>query len=367
MGMMVIAIGLSCYNIALFHLINHAFYKALLFLGAGAVIHALADNQDFRKYGGLKPFLPLTYSVMIIACLSLVAFPFMTGFYSKDLIIESSYGQFSYSSFVVYHIAIIGAVITTLYSVKVLYLTFITNPNSTITNYNKVHECDNFMSLPLIVLALFSIFFGYISKDIFVGLGSSFYVDNSLFVHPLHEIMLDTEFASGKLLPLFSTLLFAIVFLIIFEFLPNLLLYLIYKRFFYNLYCLYNNRFLVEFFYNKYITNLIFKLGGQTTTVVDKGSIECIGPYGLEKGLLKLSRNISTLNTGIVTSYALYILIGLIIYLLVFYILLENNVLLLIIIFSLLNLNKLFFFFNKYKVLYSYYKMFIDTVNLSSS
>src|SRR3954470_23334284 len=75
LGMMVIAVGLSSYNIALFHLVNHAFYKALLFLGAGAVIHAVSDNQDFRKYGGLRAFLPLTYSVMLIASLSLVAFP----------------------------------------------------------------------------------------------------------------------------------------------------------------------------------------------------------------------------------------------------------------------------------------------------
>ena len=123
--MMVIAIGLSSYNIAIFHLVNHAFYKGLLFLGAGAVIHAVADNQDFRKYGGLKAFLPLTYSVMLIASLSLVAFPFMTGFYSKDFIIECAYGQFCFSSTAVYFISTIGAMFTTLYSVKVLYLTFL--------------------------------------------------------------------------------------------------------------------------------------------------------------------------------------------------------------------------------------------------
>ena len=81
------------------------FIKDLLFLGAGAVIHAVADNQDFRRYGGLRPFLPLTYSVMLIACFSLVAFPFMTGFYSKDFILESAYGQFYFSSIVVYVIA----------------------------------------------------------------------------------------------------------------------------------------------------------------------------------------------------------------------------------------------------------------------
>jgi NADH-ubiquinone oxidoreductase chain 5 len=94
LGMMVIAIGLSSYNIAIFHLMNHAFYKGLLFLGAGAVIHAVGDNQDLRKYGGLITFLPLTYTVILIASLSLVAFPFMTGFYSKDFILESAYGQY---------------------------------------------------------------------------------------------------------------------------------------------------------------------------------------------------------------------------------------------------------------------------------
>jgi NADH-ubiquinone oxidoreductase chain 5 len=134
---MFIAIGLSSYNIALYHLINHAFYKGLLFLGAGAVIHAVADNQDLRKYGGLQHYLPLTYSVMLIACLSLVAFPFMTGFYSKDFILESAYGQFYFSSAVVYLIAIIGAIFTTLYSVKILYLTFLSKPNGPSVNYNK--------------------------------------------------------------------------------------------------------------------------------------------------------------------------------------------------------------------------------------
>ncbi|OCL13780.1 proton-translocating NADH-quinone o [Glonium stellatum] len=237
LGMMVIAVGLSCYNIALFHLINHAFYKA--------------DNQDFRKYGGLRPFLPLTYSVMLIASLSLVAFPFMTGFYSKDFILESAYGQYYYSSTVVYMIATIGAMFTTLYSVKVLYLTFLTNPNGPLVNYKQAHE-------------VFSIFFGYITKDIFIGLGSGFFADNALFIHPSHEIMLDTEFGFTILLSVISIIL---------------------------------SENVSELFYNNYITNFILKLGGQTTKVIDKGSVELLGPFGLEK------------NTGVITSYALYILI----------------------------------------------------------
>src|SRR5271170_4555429 len=140
LGMMIIGIGLSSYNIALFHLVNHAFYKALLFLGAGAVIHSVADNQDFRKYGGLRQFLPLTYSVMLIASLSLAAIPFMTGFYSKDLILESAYGQFFFSGIIIYFIATIGAMFTTLYSAKVLYLTFLSNPNGPLINYKHAYE-----------------------------------------------------------------------------------------------------------------------------------------------------------------------------------------------------------------------------------
>ena len=103
---------------------------------------------------------------MLIASLSLVAFPFMTGFYSKDFILESAFGQFYFSSIVVYFIATIGAIFTSLYSIKVLYLTFLSNPNGPLINYKQAHEGDLFLSLPLIVLAIFSIFFGYIAKDI---------------------------------------------------------------------------------------------------------------------------------------------------------------------------------------------------------
>lgn len=341
LGMMVIAVGLSSYNVALFHLVNHAFYKGLLFLGAGAVIHAVTDNQDFRKYGGLIRFLPLTYSVMLIASLSLVAFPFMTGFYSKDFILESAYGQYQLSSIAVYFIATIGAMFTTLYSVKVLYLTFITNPNGPLANYKKAHEGDIFMSLPLIILAVFSIFFGYITKDIFIGLASNFYADNSLFIHPLHEIMLETEFAVPnffKLLPLLLTVILSAISLILSEYLFSLLIKFKFTRLGYNIFSLFNQRFMIELFYNKYITRFILNLGGQTTKVLDKGSVELLGPYGLEKGLVKLSKGLSSLNTGIITSYALYILVGLIIYILIPYISIKDIGLLLLIMFVLLTI-----------------------------
>ena len=315
--MMVIAVGLSSYNIALFHLINHAFYKALLFLGAGSVIHAVADNQDFRKYGGLRPFLPLTYSVMLIASLSLVAFPFMTGFYSKDFILESSYGQFSFFSIAVYFIATLGAMFTTLYSVKVLYVTFLSYPNGPQANYKMAHEGDIFMSLPLIILAVFSIFFGFMAKDIFIGLGSGFFTDNSLFIHPNHEIMVDTEFAVAtfyKMLPLFLTVSLTVVSLIFSEYLYKLVLSFKLSRLGYNLFGFFNQRFYIEMFYNTYITDLMLKLGGQTTKVLDKGSIELIGPFGIEKGLVYLSNTLGRLEAANVANYALHILAGLVVY-----------------------------------------------------
>lgn len=339
LGMMVIAVGLSGYNIALFHLINHAFYKGLLFLGAGAVIHAVADNQDFRKYGGLRPFLPLTYSVMLIASLSLVAFPFMTGFYSKDFILESAYGQYYYSSTVVYMIATIGAMFTTLYSVKVLYLTFLTNPNGPLVNYKQAHEGNIFMSFPLIILAVFSIFFGYITKDIFIGLGSGFFSDNALFIHPSHEIMLDTEFGVPillKLLPLVFTISLSVISIVLSENVPGVLSKFKLTRVGYNVFSFFNQRFLIELFYNNYITNFILKLGGQTTKVIDKGSVELLGPFGLEKSLLSLSKSISSLDTGVITSYALYILIALIFYILIPYLSITDNSILILILFSFL-------------------------------
>lgn len=342
LGMMVIAIGLSSYNIALFHLVNHAFYKGLLFLGAGAVIHAVADNQDFRKYGGLISYLPLTYSVMLIASLSLVAFPFMTGFYSKDFIIESAFGKYYISSIIVYYIAIIGAMFTTLYSVKVLYLTFLTNPNGPLVNYkpNKAAQEGNiFMSLPLIILAIFSIFFGYITKDIFIGLGSDFFSDNSIFIHPNNEIMLNTEFAVPtfyKLLPLFFTISLSIISILFTEFYPKLIVKFKLSSFGYNIFSFFNQRFLVEMYYNKYISGAILYLGGQTTKVMDKGSVEKFGPAGLEKTIIYISNSINKLSTGVVTSYALYILVGLIFYISVLFLTknINDSILFIIIIFA---------------------------------
>jgi len=154
----------------------------------------------------------------------------------------------------------------------------------------------------------------------YIGLGSSFFVDNSIFIHPRHEITIDVEFgvpAFFKLLPFFCTIIFTILAITISEFFAKSLVSFKYNRFSYNLFSFFNQRFYIELFYNKFITGVILKMGGQTTKILDKGCVELIGPFGLEKGLLALGKNIAYLDTGVVTSYALYILMGLIFYLLV--------------------------------------------------
>jgi NADH-ubiquinone oxidoreductase chain 5 len=342
LGMMVIAVGLSYYNLALFHLVNHAFYKGLLFLGAGSVIHAVSDNQDFRKFGALRQFLPFTYSVMLIASLSLVAFPYMTGFYSKDFILESAYGKYEISSITVYFIATIAAIFTTLYSVKVLYFTFLSNPFSSSNSYKNAHEPNIYMSIPLFVLAIFSIFFGYITKDLFIGLGSDFFIDNSIYIHPNREITINTEFAVQsfyKLLPFFFTISMIVLSTFIFEYFSKSLLGYILSRLGYNIFGFLNQRFLVELYYNNYVTGSALSLGGVTSKVLDKGSVELIGPYGLEKELKGISKSLSSLDTGLVTTYALYILTGVIVYMLVPYIDYSSQVLLILSIFIYINTN----------------------------
>lgn len=348
--MMVIAVGLSTYNVALFHLVNHAFYKALLFLGAGTVIHAVADNQDFRKYGGLTIYLPLTYSVMLIACFSLIAIPFMSGFYSKDLILESAYGQFKLYSFIVYIIAVVGAIFTTLYSIKILYLTFLSNPSGPQINYkytnildkkglftivySKIlhytyysknahiaHEGGVLMMLPLVILAVLSVLFGYLTKDVFIGIGSGLFSDNSLFIHPIHETMLDTEFFVPillKLLPLFFIFCFTFIFLLFTEFYPYLLVSFKLSGVGYNIFGFLNQRFFMELFYNNYISGFVLLLGHIKIIIMDKGFIELIGPFGLQSSLLNLSKKLDSFTTPVVTDYAIYIFTGLIFYTLLY-------------------------------------------------
>jgi NADH-ubiquinone oxidoreductase chain 5 len=124
LGYMIYICGLSEYNLSLFHLINHAFFKALLFLSAGAVIHALSGEQDMRQFGSLSKMIPFTYSMMLLGFLALSGFPFLSGFYSKDLILEASFSKYAINSIFVYWLGSISALLTAFYSFRVLCYSF---------------------------------------------------------------------------------------------------------------------------------------------------------------------------------------------------------------------------------------------------
>jgi NADH-ubiquinone oxidoreductase chain 5 len=121
LGYMFFSCGISNYNVSLFHLFNHAFFKALLFLSMGSIIHAMSDEQDFRRMGGLINLLPFTYIMVMVGSLSLLAIPFMTGFYSKDMILEFTYARYNITSFFLFLLGIFAAFFTAFYSTRLLY------------------------------------------------------------------------------------------------------------------------------------------------------------------------------------------------------------------------------------------------------
>ena len=208
LGYMFFACGLSNYNIGIFHLSTHAFFKALLFLSAGSVIHALDDEQDMRKMGGLRRILPYTYIMFVIGSLSLMGFPFLTGFYSKDAILEIAFASHNNVGHFAYWLGTIAAFCTAFYSTRLLYLTFLLDFNG--FKKNIIHACESSssMTIPLGILAFGSIFIGYLWKDLFMGLGTDFW-RNAIYIHPSNINLIDAEFlpTSFKLLPVICSLI----------------------------------------------------------------------------------------------------------------------------------------------------------------
>jgi NADH-ubiquinone oxidoreductase chain 5 len=313
LGYMMMAIGLSQYNVALLHTVNHAFFKALLFLGAGAVIHSFADQQDVRRMGGLIKFLPFIYSVMLVGSLSLLATPFLTGFYSKDLILELAYGQYSFSGMYAFILGSISAGITAFYSFRLISLVFLTNPNGQKESYLNTHESNLFVIIPLLILALFSIFFGYIFSDLFVGVGSDFFA-NSLFIHPNNISIIEAEFSLNpfiKLLPAILSLTGAMLAIFMFHKTPHIINNLTLNSLGKKIYSFLNGKYYFDIIYNHFIVSQGLQLGYKISKEIDRGAIELLGPYGLANAFTKTGINIAKLDTGIITTYSLYITIGL--------------------------------------------------------
>ncbi|XP_040865516.1 NADH-ubiquinone oxidoreductase chain 5 [Glycine max] len=164
LGYMIFACGISNYSVSIFHLMNHAFFKALLFLSAGSVIHAMSDEQDMRKMGGLASSFPFTYAMMLMGSLSLIGFPFLTGFYSKDVILELAYTKYTISRNFAFWLGSVSVLFTSYYSFRSLFLTFLVPTNSFGRDILQCHDVPIPMAIPLILLALGSLFVGYLAK-----------------------------------------------------------------------------------------------------------------------------------------------------------------------------------------------------------
>jgi NADH-ubiquinone oxidoreductase chain 5 len=207
LGYMVFACGLSNYSVGVFHLINHAFFKALLFLGAGSIIHAVADEQDMRKMGGLKKLVPFTYSMMVIGSLALIGFPFLTGFYSKDVILEVAYGKYTLEGHFSYILGSLGAFLTAFYSTRLVYLTFLSPPNGYKTVICSAYDSSYQISISLFLLVIPSVLMGFYAKDMIIGFGSDFW-GNAIFTSAKNMNRVDSEFIIHvyKILPVIFSL-----------------------------------------------------------------------------------------------------------------------------------------------------------------
>ena len=325
LGYMIFACGISNYSVGVFHLMNHAFFKALLFLSAGSVIHALSDEQDMRKMGGVAQLLPFTYAMMVIGSLALIGFPFLTGFYSKDVILEVAYAKYTLSGNFAYWLGSLSALFTSYYSFRLLFLTFfgplqakgaqLTYSNSFKQSIAHAHDAPLIMAIPLILLAFGSIFVGYLGKDMMIGLGTNFW-GNALYTLPQNSILLESEYIpqSIKFVPLFFSLFGAII-----AYQINLSDQGIVRTYFVKtsvlgrqLYTFLNKRWLFDKVYNDFLVRKALSFGYEVSfKTLDKGVIEILGPYGISQTFQKLSRQMSKIQSGFVYHYALSMLIGL--------------------------------------------------------
>ena len=305
LGYMIFACGLSSYDVGIFHLSNHAFFKALLFLGAGSVIHAVSDEQDMRKMGGLKNLLPFSYGIMLIGSLALVGFPFLTGFYSKDTILEIAYTKYTIGGHFCYYLGTAAAFFTSFYSTRLLFLVFLAEPNGNRVSTLNAHEGSWRLGLPLFLLSILSVSIGFLTKELFIGFGTNFW-GSSIFILPENYMLTDIEFLDlfYKQLPLIVTIggiLFAYT---LYAF--NLTIYYNIKKS-KNYKLVYNflsRKWYFDRFYNTLVGQKVLNFSYYYTYKdIDRGILEILGPSGITKNTQRISTSIKNYQTGNLFDY----------------------------------------------------------------
>lgn len=288
LGMMFLAVGLNSSTEGGFHLYTHAMYKALLFMVAGSVIHATSqESQDIRTLGGYVSYIPITYIGFMIGSLTLMAIPGLSGFYSKDLIIESALTLSFANGLGIYIIAMLSAILTGIYSIKLMNKIFFTESNAPKKSYTMISEWNLGMIVPIGILILGSIFLGYMTKDFFIGQGTS---SIAYKTSPNWNYLIETEF----LTPLFykvNILIASIVIIIVYLLLSNgqtrarNLNKFIWNRIWVVYYTILNKKALIDNFYNNNILHPLMKLTEWYSNNIDFGLLYVVGPEGIKAGL----------------------------------------------------------------------------------
>jgi len=308
LGYMFFAVGVGAYNVAMFHLFTHAFFKALLFLGSGSVIHSFKDEQDINQMGAVYKKLPYTWILMIIGTLALTGFPFLSGFYSKDAIIEFAYLRGNTVGYYAAGVGILTALLTSIYSWRLIFKTFHGTYNNKKLKIEEMHESPAVMLIPLIVLAIGAIFAGFLFKDLFIGHGgeNNFWGESIKFLNPL----------STDHPPLWIILITPILVLLSIP----IAYYLFVKNKELPNQIAQSNRPLYNFLVNKWyfdeLYDIIFiqsskKIGLFFWKTIDIKIIDKFGPDGLSLLIKNLSLRASKFQSGFIYQYAFMILIGL--------------------------------------------------------
>ena len=305
LGYMFFAIGVGAYGAAMFHLFTHAFFKALLFLGAGSVIHAVSDEQDIRKMGGLYNYIPFTHMLMIIGTISLMGFPFTAGYYSKDAIIESAYLASSGFSSYAFIIGLLGVLMTSFYSWRLMFLTFNGTTRIEEKDIVNIHESPKVMLIPLIVLAVGALFSGFFFKDYFIGSSSELFWGNSIALHRHEHQHIPFLIYYAPMMLGFLGLFLAWYMYLKNKSMPSNIVKLngpLYK-------------FLLNKWYFDELYSFIFvrpakAIGYFLWKFFDGYIIDGFGPDGIAKSVLSLSKKAKSIQTGYIYHYAFAILIG---------------------------------------------------------
>ncbi|WP_415291116.1 NADH-quinone oxidoreductase subunit L [Candidatus Pelagibacter sp. Uisw_136] len=308
LGYMFFAAGVGAYNVAMFHLFTHAFFKALLFLGSGSVIHSFKDEQDINQMGAVYKKLPYTWILMIIGTLALTGFPFLSGFYSKDAIIEFAYLRGNTVGYYAAGVGILTALLTSIYSWRLIFKTFHGTYNNKKLKIEEMHESPLVMLIPLIVLAIGAIFAGFLFKDLFIGHGGEnhFWGESIKFLIPL----------SSDHPPLWIILITPILVLLSIP----IAYYLFVKNKELPDQIVQSNRPLYNFLVNKWyfdeLYDIIFiqsskKIGLFFWKTIDIKIIDRFGPDGFSLLIKNLSLRASKFQSGFIYQYAFMILIGL--------------------------------------------------------